>query len=207
MRNVTPDDYLVRALSMPAKFGVVAKAFVEPTKLHNLSIGEIPSVLDCYVLSYDASKRLSYPSNTLKHNLGTYLTQYRVTGDNVRVKDAFIINIGINFDIIVLPDWNSNDVLNNCIELVKDYFSTDKWQINQPIIIKDLFIKLDAVEGVQTVKAVDIINKAGTSAGYSQYAYDIKGATFDNVLYPSIDPSMFEVRYPNQDIQGRVVPL
>lgn len=163
--------------------------------------------MDCYILSYEAQKRLTYPSNTLKNNLGTYLTQYRVTGDNVRIKDAFIINIGVNFDIIVLPDWNSNDVLNNCIDLVKDYFKIDKWQINQPIIIKDLFIKLDAVEGVQTVKAVDIINKAGISSGYSQYAYDVKGATFDNVLYPSIDPSIFEVRYANQDIQGRVVPL
>lgn len=206
-RNVTPDDYLVRTLSMPSKFGIVAKAFVEPTKLHNLSLGEIPSVLDEYILTYDANKRLAYPSDTLKQNLGTYLSQYRMNGDSIKIKDAFIINIGVSFDVIVLPDWNSNDVINSCINIIKDHFDINKWQINQPIIIKDLFIKLDKVDGVQTVKTVNIINKVGISAGYSQYAYDIKGATFNNVIYPSIDPSIFEVRYPNQDIQGRVVPL
>jgi hypothetical protein len=128
-------------------------------------------------------------------------------GDSIRIKDAFIINIGINFDIIVLPDYNNNDVINNCIISLQNYFSIDKWQINQPIILKDIYILLDKIEGVQTVKSVDIINKAGISLGYSQYGYDIGGATYNNVVYPSLDPSIFEVRYLNQDINGRVVPL
>ena len=33
------------------------------------------------------------------------------------------------------------------------------------------------------------------------------GATIGNVVYPSLDPMIFEVKYPNQDIQGRVVTL
>ena len=59
--------------------------------------------------------------------------------------------------------------------------------------------------GVQTVKKLTITNKTGTTLGYSQYAYDIDGATQNNVVYPSIDPMIFEVKYPNQDITGRVV--
>jgi len=47
----------------------------------------------------------------------------------------------------------------------------------------------------------------GENLGYSKYAYDIQGATQGNVIYPSLDPSIFEVKFPNQDIQGRVVPL
>ena len=53
----------------------------------------------------------------------------------------------------------------------------------------------------------EVKNKTGTSIGYSDYAYDVKGATINNVVYPSIDPMIFELKYPNTDIQGRVVPL
>jgi hypothetical protein len=192
---------------MPPIYGDIAKAFIEPTKLENLGVGEIPSVLDLYILTYNLNGNLDSASSTVKQNLSTYLSQYRVIGDSIRIKDAFIINIGVNFDIIVLPDYNNNDVLNNCIIALQDYFAISKWQINQPIIIRDLYILLDRIEGVQTVKNIEIVNKAGTSLGYSQYGYPIAGATYNNVVYPSLDPSIFEVRYPNQDIQGRVVPL
>jgi len=64
---------------------------------------------------------------------------------------------------------------------------------------------LDKIDGVQTVKNVTISNKSG--ANYSPYAYDIPGATKGNVVYPSIDPMIFEVKYPDSDIKGRVVSL
>jgi len=125
--------------------------------------------------------------------------------DAVAIKDAFIINLGINFDVIMLPNFNNRIVLNACINALKVYFDTDKWQINQPILINNVKNILDTVEGVQTIKNLTIVNKSGSSSGYSEYAYDIEGATIDNVLYPSLDPSIFEVRFPDIDIQGRVV--
>lgn len=192
---------------MPPQYGNIAKAYVSPTQIQNLSFGESPTVLDLNILSYNSNKKLNTTSLTLKQNLLTYLSQYRVIGDSIRIKDAFIINIGVNFDIIIFPDYNNNDVINNCIIALQNYFSIDKWQINQPIILKDIFILLDNIDGVQTVKNVEIINKVGSDIGYSQYAYDVKGATLNNVLYPSLDPMIFEVRYPETDIQGRVVPL
>ena len=207
LRNVTQDDYLIRALSLPSQYGVIAKAYIEPVKAQNVSSGEIPATLDLYTLSYDSNNNLRTCSSTLKQNLSTYLSQYRVIGDSVRIKDGFIINIGINFEIIVLPDYNNNDVLLNCINALKTYFAIDKWTINQPIILRDLYVLLDQISGVQTVKIIDIVNKVGENIGYSKYAYDIKGATQSNVIYPSLDPSMFEVKYPNIDIQGKVVSL
>jgi len=207
LRNVTTDDYLVRALSLPSQYGVIAKAYIEPVKAQNVSSGEIPSTLDLYVLSYDSNNNLRVCSNTLKQNLSTYLSQYRVIGDSVRIKDGFIINIGVNFEIVVLPDYNNNDVLLACINSLKEYFAIDKWSINQPIILRDLFIILNQIDGVQTVKNVNIVNKVGTNLGYSQYAYDIEGATQTDVIYPSLDPSVFEVKYPSSDILGRVVSL
>jgi phage-related baseplate assembly protein len=128
-------------------------------------------------------------------------------GDNIEIRDAFIINIGVNFEIIVLPEYNNNEVLLTCINALKTYFNTDKWQLNQPIFLRDLYILLDKVKGVQTVKEVSITNKAGSTQGYSQYAYDITAATQNQVIYPSLDPSIFEIRYPDTDIKGRVVPL
>ena len=207
LRNVTQDDYLVRALSMPARYGVIAKAYIEQTKIANLGIGETPTTLDLYVLTYDSNKNLVKASNALKQNLDTYLSQYRVIGDSVRIKDAFVINIGINFDITVAPNYNSNEVILAAITAVREYFNINSWQINQPILLKNLSLLIDNIDGVQTVKNVEIVNLTGQALGYSNYSYDTKGATIDNVVYPSIDPMIFEVKYPNVDIKGRVVSL
>ena len=207
LRNVTQDDYLVRTLSMPAKYGVVSKAYIEPTKAQSISAGESQSVLDLYVLSYNVNNQLTIASPALKQNITTYLSQYRMVNDSVNIKDGFIINIGVNFSIIVLPNFNSNDILTKCITALKDFFTIDKWAINEPIVLRDLYILLDAIEGVQTVQNVTITNLVGEDLGYSKYAYDIPAATQNNVIYPSLDPSIFEVKYPNQDIQGRVVNL
>ena len=207
LRNVTQDDYLVRALSMPGKYGVVAKAYIEPSKRVSMSAGESNSVLDLYVLSYNADKTLRTASDALKLNLTTYLSQYRMIGDAVNIRDGFIINIGVNFEIIVLPNYNNNQVLTDCILALQNYFAIDQWSINQPILLRDLYILLDRIDGVQTVKNISITNLVGENIGYSPYAYDISAATSANVIYPSLDPSIFEVKYPNQDIQGKVVPL
>jgi hypothetical protein len=207
LRNVTQDDYLVRALSMPSKYGVISKAFIEPSKVSTISAGESNAVLDLYILSLNADNHLTTCSPALKQNLTTYLSQYKMVGDSVNIKDGFIVNIGVNFDIIVLPEYNSNEVLTNCILALQSYFDISKWQINQPIILRDIYVLLDRVEGVQTVKTVDIINKVGEYIGYSPYSYDIQGATVSNVVYPSLDPMIFEVKYPSTDIQGRVVSL
>ena len=205
LRTVTEYDYEVRALSLPSKFGSIAKVFATPQLTNTTSLtDENVAAIDLYCLAYNNQKQLKSPSLALKNNLKTYLSQYRMIGDTVNIKNGYIINIGVDFDIIVLPNFNSNEIIIKCIEALKTYFNIDKWQMNQPILLKDLFIILDKIEGVQTVKNITISNKAGTSLGYSAYGYDIPGATIDNVIYPSLDPSIFEIKYPNSDIKGRV---
>ena len=204
-RTVTQDDYLVRCLSLPSQYGSIAKVYVEPEKISNLLPGETPSILNIYVLSYNNNKNLTNSSTTLKQNLSTYLSQYRVINDSIKIKDAFVINIEISFDIIVLPNYNSNEIIFKGIEALKEYFKIDNWQINEPIMLKDLYILLDKIEGVQTVVDVSIANKSGLGTGYSQYSYDIVGANQNSVIYPSIDPMIFEVKSPDTDIKGRIV--
>ncbi len=207
LRTVTKEDYLIRALSMPSNLGVIAMAFAEPVKVNEYETGTLPSILDLYVLSYDISKSLKTASPILKQNLKTYLSEYRMINDAINIKDAFIINIGVEFDIVVRPNYNNNETLTKCITALTNYFDIENWQINQPIILPELNILLDKIEGVQTVKNLKIDNLAGEALGYSKYAYDVVGATINSVVYPSIDPMVFEVKFPNTDIKGRVVPL
>jgi len=207
LRTVTQQDYLIRALSMPANIGTIAKAYIQPTKVAEYQLGELPTILDMYVLSYNSQKQLRTASSTLKQNLKTYLSEYRMINDSIKIKDAYIINITCNFDIIVLPNFNNNDVILRCIEGLTSYFNIENWNINQPILLKDISILLDKVEGVQTVTDVQIKNIAGASKGYSDYSYDTIAATDRGVIYPSVDPMVFELKYPRVDIIGRVVPL
>ena len=207
LRAVTKEDYLIRALSMPSNLGTIAKAYAVPAKIGEYQPGELPTILDLYVLTYDANSNLRTASKLIKRNLATYLAEYRMINDSIKLKDAFIINIEVVFDIIVLPNFNNNETITKCIASLSDYFKLDDWQINQPILFSDLYVLLDKIEGVQTVKNVSINNLSGEALGYSSYAYDIAGATINDVVYPSIDPMIFEVKYPNTDIKGRVVPL
>ena len=135
LRSVTQDDYLIRALSMPSDYGAVSKIYIESEKISNLLPGEVPSVLNLYVLAFDNNKKLKNASTALKQNLSTYLSQYRVINDSIKIKDAFIINIKVDFDIIVLPNYNNNEVIAKCITSLQDYFNIDNWQINEPIFL------------------------------------------------------------------------
>ena len=202
LRNVTADDYLVRALSMPPKYGIISKAITQKPKANDPN-----TTLDLYVLSTNINDNLTYASKALKSNLRTYINQYRMIGDTVNIKDAFIVNIGINYEIITLPDYNNSNVLTACNIALQNFFNINNWQINQPILLRDLSIILDNINGVQTVNNISISNKAGTQSGYSESAYDVAGALQNGTIFPSIDPMIFEVKYPNTDIVGRVVSL
>ena len=213
LRAVTKDDYIVRALAMPADYGTVSKAYISqdfynnPQQTISYTQGFNPLSLDLYVLSYNSSKQLATGSALLKNNLATYINQYRMVTDAINIKDAYYINIGFNFDITVVSGYSNKDVITNCINVLKDYFNVDKWQINQPITLSDIQSRLLQVRGVQSVVKLEVVNKQGTLGNntYSQYGYDIAGATKNGNIYPSLDPAIFEVRFPDVDIQGRVV--
>ncbi len=163
-----------------------------------------PLALNLYTLGYDANKKLIPLSKAVKENLKVYLGQYRMLTDAICIKDAYIINIGVDFEIITLRGYNKREVLLKCVQAVKDFFDIDSYQINQPVSISDIIYELGLVEGVQTVTDVDIKNLWDENLGYSGNIYDIDEAMRNKVLYPSMDPSIFEIRFPNQDIKGKV---
>ena len=209
-RTVTKEDYLIRTLSMPPKFGRVAKAYItqddqisplitEPGRFPN------PLALNLYTLGYNKEKQLEPLNHATKINLANYLGEYRSLTDSINILDAKQINFKVDFDITTYKDFNNQEVVLNCIEELKEYFDIDKWQVNQPIIISEIYNTIARTVGVQTVEDVRFENVSGEELGYSQYKYSLEIATHSGVIYPSLDPSIFELKYPNTDIYGRVV--
>jgi|TARA_B100000085_G_scaffold89325_1_gene80638 hypothetical protein len=231
-RAVTKEDYITRVYSLPQKYGNVAKCFIvqdeqleqntqtimkngKIKKQPNVTVVPNPLALNFYVLGFDYRKNLIALNDTVKQNLRVYLSQYRILTDAINIKDAYTINIGIRFSIITQRGYNKNEVLLRCIDAVKNHFDIDKWSIGQPIILSDVAYVISLVDGVASVvppeddnpqkQMVVVENKFRTSEGYSGHVYDLQSATKDGVIYTSLDPSIFELKFPNLDIEGRVV--
>ena len=252
-RAVTAKDYQVRVLSMPTKFGSIAKAhatadgtldnnspssilsspkalneftdivmgFVdkpdsqEPDRksvqqeLQKFLIGKTsndnetnnPFAINLYLLGYDGNGKLTNLNQAVKENLKTYLNEYKVLTDGVNISDGYIINIGINFEVITLNNYNKSEVITECISDMKDYFDINNWTFNNTINISELELLLANVDGVSSVPKLEIVNKC--HGNYAPNSYNIEAAIKDKILYPSLDPSVFEIKFPDVDIKGR----
>jgi len=252
-RAVTAKDYQVRALSMPTKFGSIAKAYAtadgtldnnspssilaspnvlneftdlvesfvnkpeeeEPDRkaikdeLQKFLLGKTsneneknnPFAINLYLLGYDSDKKLSLLNRAIKENLKTYLSEYKILTDGININDGFIINIGLEFEIITLKNYNKSEVLSDCISELKDYFNIDNFTFNNTINISELELIIANVDGVSSVPKLKIVNKCGGQ--YANNSYNIEAAIKDKILYPSLDPSVFEIKFPDSDIKGR----
>ena len=231
-RAVTKEDYVTRVYSLPQKYGNVAKAYVvqdeqleqngqlevingEVKRIGNIDTIPNPLALNMYMLGYTSDRKLTQLNEAVKQNVKTYLSQYRILTDAINIKDAYIINVGVRFSIIVRRGFNKNEVLFRAIQAVKKHFEIKKWQVNQPIVLNDIAYVISLVDGVISVvppqdnnpnkNIVVIENKHKVSESYSGNVYDMDAATRDGIVYPSLDPSIFELKFPNIDIEGRVV--
>lgn len=205
-RAVTREDYILRCYSMPAKYGSIAKCYVEKdTQLGGWNADRVPNnnAINLYVLSYDANRNFTACNEAIKRNLTNYLAQYRELTTAVNIRDPFVIDIGAEIDILPRPDANSNEVILKCLEVLIEFFDPERMQINQPIIISDIRTALDKVEGVTSILEIKLSNIIGT--GYSNNWYDIDNATRNGIIYPPMTPSIFQVRYPKRDLKVRTV--
>jgi len=160
-RCVTIEDYRIRIMSMHPRYGTVAKVDIiqDRVKSSDKDSGrryvENFLALNAYCLSYDADKHLTPLNQVVKDNLKAYLEQYRIATDAVNIKDAYIINIGVEFEIVTYQNVkNKREVVLRCIDALKTYFNIDNWQIGQPILLIDIYNLLDKIEGVRTVDMV-----------------------------------------------------
>ncbi len=216
-RCVTKEDYIVRAYSLPAKFGSIAKIYVEKddlTKEIQQSPNSNPFAINMYLLAYNSDNNLVNASTAVKNNLKTYINQYRMLTDNINIIDGTIINIGIMFEIIVYNSENKNEVLLRCIDAITNYFDISNWSFNQPIVYAELYRLIMNVKGVQAIP-IDYNISDGKRAGlniicksgglYSNTYVDLEGLTINGIIYPPRTISIFELKTPQIDIEGRAI--
>ena len=211
-RAITREDYIARCYAMPAKFGSVAKAYIIGDTQKDTADKEYPRdtisnpmALNLYTLAYDANGSFTDPNPAIRENLRTYLSNYRMLTDAINIKKAYVVNIGVEFEVIPKPNENSATVVLRCVDELKRMLHNDRMQINGPLNISNMISQLDRLEGVQSIPSLEITNLFDTNNGYSGNVYDINAATKNSIVYPSLDPCIFEVKYPNADIKGRVV--
>ncbi len=162
-----------------------------------------PFAINLYLLGYNSSKNLTSLNKAVKENVKTYLSEFRLLTDGINLLDGFVINIGVDFEIMVYNSYNKREVMLKCITEIEKYFNIDDWAFNQPINISELELVIAGVEGVLSVPKCEIVNKCG--GVYSKHKYNISNATKGKMVYPSLDPCVFELKYPGKDIKGRVV--
>jgi hypothetical protein len=161
-----------------------------------------PFAINLYLLGYDLNGRLTNLNKAVKENIKTYMGEFKMLTDGVNISDGFIINIGLDFEITAYQNYNKSEVLAKCISELKDYFNVDNWQFNQTINLSEVELLIANVEGVASVPFFKVENKCGTP--YSPNSYNIESATKGKIVYPSLDPSIFEIKFPDSDIKGRV---
>lgn len=197
-RVVTREDFIARILTLPAKFGKPEKVYVKRNRVSALSH-------DIHILSKDANGHLTTASDTLKNNIRTYLTAFRMLTDGVNLLDADILNLRVNFGIVVTPRFRAHpsEVLTKCIAVIREYLDVDRTQIAQPISISDLQSKIQGVLGVVSVFELRFTNVFGDidKLPYSDVRFDVTANTKNNILYCP-ENSIFEVKYPSRDIVG-----
>lgn len=195
-RAVTREDIVARSLSIPAKFGRPEKVFVKPSNVGRFAY-------DIHVLSLDVDGVLAKATSTLKSNLATYLRKFKMLTDGINILDADILDLRVHFGITVTAGRNRSEVLLSCTERLGDYFSQDRIQIGQPIIVSDVISVLNATSGVVSVYELSFRNVFGFSDGlsYSDDRFNITNNLRDGMLICPPE-AIFQVKYPAKDIVG-----
>ena len=62
---------------------------------------------------------------------------------------------------------------------------------------------LGNITGVQSVVGIKFNNLFDRTQNYAENPYDLETATRKGIIYPSLDPSIFEIKFPDKDIKGK----
>ena len=196
-RAVTKQDYAAICYRLPAKFGAIKRVAVVQDK------DSARRNINLYVVSTTTNGELSLASDSLKTNLKTWLSKYKMINDTVDILDAVIVNIGLNFEVITELTKDTNLILNDCLTAVKEAL-TEKLNIGEPFYLTDIYKTLNAVNGVIDTKNVSIYQKTGDQ--YSSSQFSISDHLSKDGRYLSIpENTIVEIRDLDNDITGVAV--
>jgi len=201
-RCVTIEDYKTRIALMPGEFGIPFRN----------NVMEIQNKVKVYILTLDYTGKLSTnATSTLKENIATFLSDYRMLNDYVEVDNGKVYNLGFDIDLFVDKQFSQSEIIAQVINTVTAYFSIDKWGMGDNIYIAQLIEQINNVPGVLNVVDIKVYNKVGQGK-YSPNEIPqpyIDNATREVDLLGEYtlfgDPvGMFEIKYSDTDIKVRV---
>lgn len=197
-RIVSREDLIARVYTLPNNFGRVFRAAVRDNPNN-------PQAAQLFVISRNRTGKLVLSSDTLKENISNYLSKFRIMSDAIDILDASVVNVGLDYQVNISQEANSSIVISAINTKLKDYFKIDNYQIGQPIKIgeiENLILNTPDVESISSLSFKNLKGSLGNNV-YSNFSFNIKRNTNRGYLFPPTG-GIFEVRYPNDDIVGRV---
>jgi hypothetical protein len=181
---------------MPGRYGSAFRA--NSIELNNKVVVSI--------LGIGSDGKLSNTSNTfLKENIAEYLSQFRMVNDYIEIKDGRVVNLGFDINVYV-ENISENQIVNNVINIVKNYLNINDYEMNEDIFLGQLQRKILAASGVINVIDIKAYNKVGDNYSPNAISQSLKSTEtgeinlINNTIYSSED-SMFEIKYPEKDIR------
>jgi len=197
-RAVTIEDYQAITYAMPSGFGAVKRCAI----LRDFD--SFKRNLNLYLMSEDENGYLITTNSTIKQNLKTWLSRYKMINDTIDILDAKVVNFGIEFVIVTDFSENKFDALAEATTRLRNFFVNTNYDIGEPLFITDIYKELQKVANVIDVLDVKLVAKEGT--GYSSTTFDFNEHLSLDGRYLNADKdSIFELKYPTVDIQGSVV--
>lgn len=201
-RCVTIEDYKTRIALMPGEFGIPFRN----------NVMEIQNKIKVYTLVLDEESKLSTSlTTTLKDNITTYLSDYRMINDYIEVDNGKVFNLGFEVDLFVDKQFPQSEVISQVATTIRDYFDINKWGMGDNIYLAQLIEQINNVPGVLNVIDLRVYNKVGqgkySSNEVPQPYSDDTTRQIDLLGEYTLfgDPiGMFEIKYPSTDIRIRV---
>lgn len=200
-RAVTIKDYQSRIALMPGKFGAPFRT----------GVFEEQNKIKIYIIGIDQNSKLNNSSTTtLKQNIATYLSDYRMLNDYIEISNGRIVNLSFQVDVFIDKRYPQSQITTQIITTISDHMDINKFEMGENIYIANLFEKINNVAGVLNVIDLRVYNSVGGK--YSP----------NEITQPYIDPetrqvdlsedytifgeptTMYEIKFPETDIIVRV---
>jgi len=200
-RCVTIKDYQTRIALMDGEFGIPFRC----------GVLENQNKVAIYILSLGSDGSLTNQStSTLRDNIGTYLSDYRMMNDYVEVTNGQIINLAFEVGLYIEKEFPESQIIAEVISKVQEYFNIDNWNMGENIYMSQLIENINNVGGVLNVMELKVFNKVGDGYSLNEIAQPLLDDSSREInLAPNYalmgSPiSMFEIKKPSVDIKVRV---
>ena len=196
-RIVTKRDYEAYCYQMPPKFGSIKRVSVynDPSGTNKR--------LCLYVISNDNNDKLVEANSVTKNNLKTWLNKNKIISDLIDIKDAKIINVGIDYEFVVSSKFDRLEVFANVNQRVRGLYR-DKYYIGEPLYITDVYNIVNKTKGV--VDCLKVRANIKNTSDYSQLSINIDDILSKDGTYINTPQNcILEIKYLNKDIKGTIV--